>query len=250
MVKLTNKEKRILAFIVTNCELYYLNESEAMVYIEDNLGRPVSRRTYYYYKRRIYRIHEKYSNYSEALKMSHPLLFKKCCKPLLAVDKITMFRNGLKEKINLEKYDRLTFIPHYFKVFESGVGKSIESLEKSISNLESNVVTVNGTSIPFPANATVREEFVKCGKLFCHRCPHGPYYYAYWRDENRKLRKKYLGTNKPRTGQEKPNSNLLSLIRKQKSNDNLVNLIRKYKKTQEDELQNNMFRAQNSNFAG
>lgn len=31
-----------------------------------------------------------------------------------------------------------------------------------------------------PANATIREERIKCGKDFCLMCPHGPYYYAYW----------------------------------------------------------------------
>jgi hypothetical protein len=25
-------------------------------------------------------------------------------------------------------------------------------------------------------------------------CPHGRYYYAYWKDENGKLKKKYIGT--------------------------------------------------------
>jgi hypothetical protein len=25
-------------------------------------------------------------------------------------------------------------------------------------------------------------------------CPHGPYFYAYWKDEHGKLKKKYIGT--------------------------------------------------------
>jgi hypothetical protein len=44
-----------------------------------------------------------------------------------------------------------------------------------------------------PDNATIREERIKCGKPFCVMCPHGPYYYAYWK-ENGKLKKKYIGT--------------------------------------------------------
>jgi hypothetical protein len=40
---------------------------------------------------------------------------------------------------------------------------------------------------------TIREEYVKCGKKGCRKCPHGPYRYVYWR-ENGKLRKRYLGT--------------------------------------------------------
>ncbi len=44
-----------------------------------------------------------------------------------------------------------------------------------------------------PKNATIREEYVKCGKPFC-LWEHGPYYYAYWRDSStKKLNKKYIG---------------------------------------------------------
>ena len=43
-----------------------------------------------------------------------------------------------------------------------------------------------------PKNATIREEHIKCGKpvLSC-MCP---YYYAYWKADNGKLSKKYIGT--------------------------------------------------------
>ncbi len=54
-----------------------------------------------------------------------------------------------------------------------------------------------------PKNATIKEEFVKCGKDTCNNCPHGPYYYPCFKDKsnnnnNRKLRKKYLGVIGPR----------------------------------------------------
>lgn len=42
-----------------------------------------------------------------------------------------------------------------------------------------------------PKNATIRQEYVRCGKYDCDK-PHGPYYYAYWKD-NAKLKKKYIG---------------------------------------------------------
>lgn len=41
-----------------------------------------------------------------------------------------------------------------------------------------------------------RLEPVKCGKHGCTRCPHGPYWYAYWREEGR-LRSRYIGRNLP-----------------------------------------------------
>ncbi|MDQ4125013.1 MAG: hypothetical protein M3134_05370, partial [Actinomycetota bacterium] len=32
---------------------------------------------------------------------------------------------------------------------------------------------------------TYRLESVKCGKPGCTKCPHGPYWYAYWREEGK-----------------------------------------------------------------
>jgi hypothetical protein len=45
-----------------------------------------------------------------------------------------------------------------------------------------------------PRGATLRLEFVNCG-----RCPnqHGPYWYAYWKDYRGVTRKLYLGKQLP-----------------------------------------------------
>ena len=37
-----------------------------------------------------------------------------------------------------------------------------------------------------------RLEHVSCGKPGCSKCPHGPYWYAYWR-EGGKVRSRYIG---------------------------------------------------------
>jgi len=39
-------------------------------------------------------------------------------------------------------------------------------------------------------------ERVKCGKKNCHKCPHGPYWYAYFR-KNGKVVSKYIGKDLP-----------------------------------------------------
>ena len=39
---------------------------------------------------------------------------------------------------------------------------------------------------------TYRQEQVRCGREGCTRCPHGPYWYAYWREDGR-LRSSYIG---------------------------------------------------------
>ena len=49
--------------------------------------------------------------------------------------------------------------------------------------------------VPDGAKVTYRREEVRCGKANCTRCPHGPYWYAYWREGGR-LRSRYLGSAK------------------------------------------------------
>src|SRR5919197_5949925 len=43
---------------------------------------------------------------------------------------------------------------------------------------------------------TYRLEHVRCGKEGCTRCPHGPYWYAYWREGGRQ-RSRYIGRSLP-----------------------------------------------------
>jgi hypothetical protein len=43
---------------------------------------------------------------------------------------------------------------------------------------------------------TFRQELVRCGRRECTRCPHGPYWYAYWREDGR-LRSRYIGKRLP-----------------------------------------------------
>lgn len=49
--------------------------------------------------------------------------------------------------------------------------------------------------VAFPGAApdvSLREQEVRCGKPNCTKCPHGPYWYAYWREDGRR-RTRYLG---------------------------------------------------------
>lgn len=47
-----------------------------------------------------------------------------------------------------------------------------------------------------PTKISYVKELVKCGKATCRRCPHGPYWYAYWQ-EGIKTRKRYIGKQLP-----------------------------------------------------
>jgi hypothetical protein len=47
--------------------------------------------------------------------------------------------------------------------------------------------------LEIPPNATIRQEYVKCGDPDCQN-QHGPYLYAYWK-QDKKLKKRYVGKN-------------------------------------------------------
>jgi hypothetical protein len=38
----------------------------------------------------------------------------------------------------------------------------------------------------------LRQRMVRCGKQGCTSCPHGPYWYAFWREDGRR-RSRYVG---------------------------------------------------------
>jgi hypothetical protein len=41
-------------------------------------------------------------------------------------------------------------------------------------------------------HVSMREQLVRCGKQGCTKCPHGPYWYAYWTEAGRR-RSRYIG---------------------------------------------------------
>ena len=47
-----------------------------------------------------------------------------------------------------------------------------------------------------PPSLSYRQERVRCGKESCRTCPHGPYWYAYWKEDGR-TRKRYIGRHLP-----------------------------------------------------
>ena len=83
--------------------------------------------------------------------------------------------------------------------------KNLLKCQKLLDRIESyeQISRINAKSIP--SNATIRREYIKCGKG-CENDPHGPYYYAYWKQKmddgskRKKLYKKYIGTYLPLRG--------------------------------------------------
>lgn len=52
---------------------------------------------------------------------------------------------------------------------------------------------------------TYRCEYVRCGKRNCRSCPHGPYWYAYWKESGR-TRSRYVGKKAPRDPRQSPDA--------------------------------------------
>lgn len=47
-----------------------------------------------------------------------------------------------------------------------------------------------------PPSVRYHQEHVRCGRERCTRCPHGPYWYASWREDGR-TRRQYIGRHLP-----------------------------------------------------
>ena len=76
--------------------------------------------------------------------------------------------------------------------------KRIEESQKFLNKIKLREMVCVNRSKAIPKNATIRKEYIKCGKEMCEQ-KHGPYYYAYWKDpESRKLKKKYIGDHMPK----------------------------------------------------
>lgn len=81
---------------------------------------------------------------------------------------------------------------YYFKLLASG-DRQIAHSRKFPNNIQSQENNSKRNYSNVPSNATIKSEKINCGKS-CMMCPHSPYYYAYWKDDSGKLKKKYIGT--------------------------------------------------------
>ncbi|MBC7129178.1 MAG: hypothetical protein H5T45_05555 [Thermoplasmatales archaeon] len=78
--------------------------------------------------------------------------------------------------------------------------KSIEKLEEMKEYIEKRIQELQESKTSkkevktreVVRSITYQLEKVKCGKEGCTKCPHGPYWYAYWR-EGEKVKSKYIG---------------------------------------------------------
>ena len=105
-------------------------------------------------------------------------------KPLLDWDKHLFFPKGRRTKSLL-------------KVIEDA-NRTLAKSNKFLNKIKSRELACSDRAKSIPENATIRKEYIKCGKEMCEQ-KRGPYYYAYWKDhESKKLKKKYIGDHMPK----------------------------------------------------
>jgi hypothetical protein len=80
----------------------------------------------------------------------------------------------------------------------ANANKTIEKSTEFLNKIRSKQLAYANRLKSVPDNATIRKEYIKCGKEICE-LKHGPYYYAYWKDpQSKKLKKKYIGDHMPK----------------------------------------------------
>lgn len=50
---------------------------------------------------------------------------------------------------------------------------------------------------PVAGSISYQRQYRRCNRAACHRCPHGPYWYAYWRDAAGQKQCRYIGRYLP-----------------------------------------------------
>jgi hypothetical protein len=238
MLQLTDKQKQLLLYLITNCEIYQLNEKEALEYINNKFSKLISRRSYYNYKNQMYKDHDKNAPFFGLFRFHES---KKRSKDMASLSLMShrerIIRDGLiNTNISYEEFSKLDDHELSVKKMYEKAGLIIKQSEGLVAKMNSKREITNRNSKAIPKNATIREEYVRCGKDFCLKCEHGPYYYAYWRDKSGKLKKKYIGRNNPRdrTGKE---------IQDNYYNNDLENILRNKQNDLEAVFNNKMFPA-------
>ena len=205
MAKPSVQEKLVLTFLITNSEIYRLNEKEALKYIQFNFSKPISRRTFYNYKKMIYNNcmlpynnneecdnNDNDSQFFKSLQITNSINCKQL-SPLSLLDaKEDLIQEGLKLNIYLDVLNKINLFPKYFINSLNHAESVLTHSKNFIKQFESRSQLHNANYTSLPTNVTIRREYVKCGKNSCSRCNHGPYYYGYWRENNGKLKKKYI----------------------------------------------------------
>lgn len=186
MTRISDSKKIFLNQLIITCEICRLTEKESLSYTKKRFGRKIPRRTFYRIKSMLYK---------ENILLKRGGLKFMGRKPLFPETRFLNPNNEASKRYTSVK--DLDFVPEHFHKLISDSYKFINRFRYS-QNRKNNHKKMTIKNYEFiPSNATIRKEYVKCGNYSCRRCKHGPYYYAYWRNQGKRF-KKYLGKYDPR----------------------------------------------------
>jgi hypothetical protein len=186
MTRVSDSEKIFLNQLIITCEICRLTEKESLSYIEIRFEKKIPRRTFYQIKSTLYR---------EKILLKRGGLKFMGRKPIFPETRFLNTNN--EESKRYTNVKDLDFVPeHLLKLISNGY-KFINRFRCSLNRKNNHKKTTVKNYESVPTNATIREEYVRCGNYSCRRCKHGPYYYAYWREQGVRY-KKYLGKYDPR----------------------------------------------------
>jgi hypothetical protein len=192
MVRLSEADKEFVKLLILDCEDFHLNQKESLAYISKKLNRKISRTSYYNCKKEM----------SDNDSFPNFFLNSRWKKISTIMDNIALRNRILSSstdtRINSHNvWNDPEFVSKYSDRFFADGYALVNETKKFSARLKSQEALLSRNYKSIPSSATIREEYVKCGKPDCNRCKHGPYYYGYWK-ENGKLKKKYIGRYDPR----------------------------------------------------
>ncbi len=203
MLNLSEADKKFVKLLILDCVDFHLNQKESLAHISKKLNRKISRNSYYNCKR------EMADNDLIANVFPDSKWEKKFSILHNIAERNRILNSSSDVRIKSHNvWNDPEFVSKYSDRFFADSYALVEQTNHMVARINSQTDLTSRNYKSIPSGATISKEYVKCGNHSCCRCKHGPYYYANWRDENGKLRKKYIGKYDPR---DKENLKLMDL---------------------------------------
>ena len=156
------------------------------------MDKDISRRTYYNYKKKLY-------DKEKIQKIKGSIYDTQAIRCLIFdLEDADKEKNVEADKLVAEQLPDRSDIFHDTERYKREL-EEVEKTKSMVIECENQKYESIQKFKETPKNAKIRKEYIKCGKENCNDFPHGPYYYAYWKDTiSKKLKKKYLGSMDPR----------------------------------------------------
>jgi hypothetical protein len=192
MLKISEADRKYIKLLILDCETFHLNRKESLAYISKKLNGKISRNSYYNCKKEM-ADNDFFANFfpDSQLKKTSSILHNIALRNRI-------LNSSTDARIRSHNvWNDPEFVSRYSDRFYADGYALVNKTKNMLARLKTQEALSSTNYNSTPSTATIREEYVKCGKPYCSRCEHGPYYYGYWK-ENEKLKKKYIGRYNPR----------------------------------------------------